>query len=103
MVSVVKVTRAEVESLLASVLTLVPAATVRLVGIASSVWRGIQVPANDIDILFQDRAGVDAWFGVLSADLEVDRAPTWIAESQQYTAIGGAPIGRVSNLPGHYT
>jgi hypothetical protein len=78
--------RAEVEALLASMLTQAPEAEVRLVGTASSVMRGIRVAANDIDILFHDRAGVDAWFGVLSAELDVDNAPSWMAESQQYFA-----------------
>jgi hypothetical protein len=75
-----------VEGSLASILMRVPEAEVRLVGTASSVLRGIDLPANDIDIVFNRRAGVDSWFGVLSADLDVDRAPAWIADSQQYFA-----------------
>ena len=85
-VSIVSLGRAEVEPLLASILTRVPEAEVRLVGTASSVMRGIRVPANDIDILFREHAGVDAWFAALSADLDVDSAPAWMADSQQYFA-----------------
>ena len=48
--------------------------------------RGIELPANDIDILFRDRSGVDSWFGVLSAHLDVSDAPAWIAGSNQYFA-----------------
>jgi hypothetical protein len=76
----------QVDDSLASILRLVPEAEVRLVGTASSLLRGIELPANDIDLLFHDRAGVDAWFGVLSAHLDVGSAPAWIADSQQYFA-----------------
>lgn len=76
--------RGQLESSLAAILTRVPEAEVRLVGTASSVMRGIELPANDIDILFHDRAGVDSWFGVLSAHLDVGTSPTWIADSRQY-------------------
>lgn len=78
--------RPAVESVLASVLRRVPEARFRLVGTASSVLRGIDLPANDIDILFQARPDVDAWFDVLSTDLNGDDAPAWIAESRQYFA-----------------
>ena len=53
---------------------------------ASSVVRGIELPANDIDILFRTRSGVDSWFGALSAHLDVSDAPAWIAGSNQYFA-----------------
>ena len=32
------------------------------------------------DILFRQRAGVDAWFSVLAADLYVESAPGWMAD-----------------------
>jgi hypothetical protein len=76
----------EVERSLASILTRVPDAELRLVGTASSVVRGIELPANDLDILFHDRSGVDSWFGALSDHLDVDTAPAWIADAQQYFA-----------------
>jgi hypothetical protein len=82
----VTLSRAQVEGSLASILMRVPEAEVRLVGTASSVLRGIDLPANDIDIVFNRRAGVDSWFGVLSGYLDADRAPAWIADSQQYFA-----------------
>jgi hypothetical protein len=56
------------------------------VGTASSVLRGIEIPAGDIDILFRDRAGVDAWFEALSVDLDVETAPVWMADARQYFA-----------------
>lgn len=78
--------RVGVERALVSILTRVPSAEFRLVGTASCVLRGIEMPAADIDILFDDRADVDAWFSALSADLSVQAAPTWIADAHQYFA-----------------
>jgi len=75
-----------VEGVLTLILRHVPETEVRLVGTASSVLRGIDIPAGDIDLLFRDRAGVDAWFAALSAELEVDAAPDWLAEQRQYFA-----------------
>jgi hypothetical protein len=75
-----------VERSLASILARVPEAELRLVGTASSLVRGIELPANDLDILFHDRSGVDSWFGALSDHLDVDTAPSWIADAQQYFA-----------------
>jgi len=82
----VTLSRARLEGSLASVLTRAPEAEIRLVGTASSVVRGIELPANDIDILFRTRSGVDSWFGVLSAHLDVSDAPAWIAGANQYFA-----------------
>jgi len=78
--------RARVERVLTSSLTRVPPADVRLVGTASSLMRGIATPAGDIDILFRDRADVDAWFAVLSSDLEVETPPAWLPDAKQYFA-----------------
>jgi hypothetical protein len=75
-----------VENALSLMLARVPEADFRLVGTASSVLGGISMPAADIDTLFQDRTVIDTWVGVLSADLDTETAPTWIAESQQYFA-----------------
>jgi hypothetical protein len=82
----VTLSRAQVEGSLAFILMRVPEAEVRLVGTASSAMRGIELPANDLDILFHDRSGLDSWFGVLSAHLDVGSAPAWITDSQQYFA-----------------
>jgi hypothetical protein len=76
--------RVRVEHALAPILERAPEVEVRLVGTASSLLRGIDMPASDIDILFRDRAGVDAWFTILSADLDVEGAPEWIADAGQY-------------------
>jgi hypothetical protein len=82
----VTLSREQLEDSLTSILARAPDAELRLVGTASSVMRGIDLPANDIDLLFHDRSGVDSWFGVLSAHLDVGSAPAWIADSQQYFA-----------------
>jgi hypothetical protein len=48
--------------------------------------RGIDITAGDIDLLFRDRADVDAWFAALSVELDADAAPDWLAEQRQYFA-----------------
>jgi hypothetical protein len=82
----VTLARQDVERILTGVLAQVSPAEFRLVGTASSVLRGIEVPAADVDLLFHHRAGVDAWFAALSTVLEVDTSPVWIGRSQQYFA-----------------
>ena len=47
---------------------------------------GIYLPSDYFHIVFLDRAVVEAWFGALSAHLDVASAPAWIADSQQYFA-----------------
>src|SRR5690242_7756515 len=54
----VALVQAQIEMALASVLAHVPDAEVRLVGTASSMVRGIDLPANDVDVLFRQRADV---------------------------------------------
>jgi hypothetical protein len=44
------------------------------------------MPAGDVDVLFHQRAGVDAWFEVLRLDVEVETAPEWIEDANQYFA-----------------
>ncbi|HEX4492434.1 MAG TPA: hypothetical protein VH914_14585 [Acidimicrobiia bacterium] len=58
----------------------------RVVGTASSALRGIATAANDVDVVFRERAGVDEWFGALAADGEVLHEPRWLAPSCQYFA-----------------
>jgi hypothetical protein len=82
----VRLLRAELEVSIESILRKVPDADVRLVGTASSVLRGIELPANDVDILFRNRADIDSWFSALAAHFDGDAAPIWIDESQQYFA-----------------
>lgn len=66
-------------------LPVVPDAEVRLVGTASSVLRGIEVSAADIDILFRERHGVDEWFNALDANQAV-QSPRWLPDAEQYLA-----------------
>jgi hypothetical protein len=82
----VALVQAQIEMALASVLAHVPDAEVRLVGTASSMVRGIDLPANDVDVLFRQRADVDAWFNALTGVVEVDTAPVWLADAYQYFA-----------------
>ena len=65
---------------------LVPRATIRLAGSASSVLRGVNIPAADIDILFADRSGVDAWVASLGERYVIETAPRWLPEARQYFA-----------------
>ena len=78
--------RVGVDRALNAVLGQVPPAEFRLVGTASSVLRGIVMPAADIDLLFRDRTDVDAWFAALSTDFDVETAPVWMPDASQYFA-----------------
>jgi hypothetical protein len=82
----VSLDRVSVERVLGPLLARVPMREMRLVGTASSVLRGIDVPAGDVDVLFRDRDGVDAWFSCLSGDVDVGTAPIWLPEACQYFA-----------------
>jgi hypothetical protein len=61
-------------------------AAFRVVGTASSLLRGIETTANDIDLLFRERLGVDDWFTALTREGDVLDAPRWLADSSQYFA-----------------
>jgi len=78
--------QARVGEVLDAVLSLVPESTYRLVGTASCVLRGIDMPAGDIDVLFADRETIDAWVTALSATMTVVDAPAWFGDAQQYLA-----------------
>jgi hypothetical protein len=78
--------RARIEDALAPLLARVPSAEIRLVGTASSVLRGIDLPAEDVDVLFRERNGLDAWFSCLPIDVDVQTAPGWMPEARQYFA-----------------
>ena len=87
--------RAEVERSLAEILARVPDVPMRLVGTASSLLRGIDLPAHDIDILFKNRGSVDQWFEALSGGVEVDTPPAWIGDARQYfgrVLVGGVTV-----------
>jgi hypothetical protein len=63
-----------------------PDAEYRLVGTASSVLRGVRLPAGDIDILLRARAGVDS-FGAAIMELPTaacQYAPSWNPDHRQY-------------------
>ena len=44
------------------------------------------MPAGDIDVLFRERADVDAWADALAPICEVETAPAFIANACQYFA-----------------
>jgi hypothetical protein len=78
--------RVRVDAVVAAILRDVPDADVRLVGTASSVLRGIDLPANDLDILFRDRDGIDASVAALGRHHLVTAGPEWIPDTCQYFA-----------------
>jgi hypothetical protein len=78
--------RARVQRVLDVMLPQVPEASFRLVGTASCVLRGIEMPASDIDVLFRDRVAVDAWVAALSGAVTVHDPPVWLSDAQQYFA-----------------
>jgi hypothetical protein len=82
----VSLDRGGVDGALSTILAAVPEAEIRLVGTASCVLRGIEIPVADIDILFRDRAGVDAWCAALASAHRVVTTPSWIRNSCQYFA-----------------
>ena len=87
--------RSAVDSVLTTIMSVVPPATVRLAGSASSVVRGVNMPAADIDILFADRTGVDTWVESLGERHVVETVPQWLPDARQYFArldIGGAVV-----------
>lgn len=75
--------RAIIERAMETILRLVPSTEVRLVGTASSVLRGIPLPAADVDVLFRERGGLDDWFGALRPRVEVEAAPAWCEDEHQ--------------------
>jgi hypothetical protein len=65
-----------------------------LVGTASAVIRGVDLPAGDVDILLRERSSVDTFAAALS-DLPVRTPPTLLEEARQYFAaydVGGVPV-----------
>jgi len=71
---------------LAAVLAAVPGAEFRLVGTASCVLRGIDMPASDIDVLLRARSSVDEWAAALADVGAVTDGPVWLADGDQYFA-----------------
>lgn len=87
--------RAEVLRVVAVILALVPDAEFRLVGTASCALRGIEIAANDVDLLFRERAAIDAWAAALVDVAEVTDEPAWLGDAGQYFArldMGGVTV-----------
>jgi len=86
------VRKEEVEAVLTKVLDIVlataPEVDFRLVGTASSVLRGIDLPAGDIDILLREQRGVDLFGEALASapGIRCRTAPTHLLDAGQYFA-----------------
>jgi hypothetical protein len=70
----------------------------RLVGTASSLQRGVQLPVGDVDILVRDRRAVDVFGTALAAAPAVRClfAPAHLPQARQYYAnydLGGVEVG----------
>lgn len=80
--------REDVEEVVGQLVAVAPPAEYRLVGTASSLLRGAELPDADVDVLFRERSAVDAWFAAVaeSRDVVVDTAPTWLRDDLQYFA-----------------
>jgi hypothetical protein len=81
----VSLDRAGVARVVSAVLAVVPESDFRLVGSASSVVRGIRMPAADIDVLLRERSVVDAWCAALG-EQHLVTGPMWIDGASQYFA-----------------
>jgi len=78
--------RADVLRAMEAILPLVPQTEFRLVGTASCLLRGIEMEANDVDVLFRERGAIDEWSASLSGEVEVTDSARWLAEGSQYFA-----------------
>jgi hypothetical protein len=78
--------RADVQCALETILTHVSDTEFRLVGTASCVLRGIEIAANDIDVLFRERTAIDTWTASMADVAELLDEPTWLDDSSQYFA-----------------
>lgn len=56
-----------------------------LVGTGAALLHGVQLPAADVDIMVEERAGVDAFAAAL-ADCPCLVAPVWMPHAHQYYA-----------------
>lgn len=79
-------TRSQAVATLSAVLASAPDAEFRLVGTASCLLRGIDLPAGDIDILFRRRSDLDGWFTALRRRHHAERPPRWLPDETQYFA-----------------
>jgi hypothetical protein len=76
----------DVQRALQTILARVPDADFRLVGTASCVLRGIEIAANDVDVLFRERPAIDAWVASVADVAKVADEPTWLGDAGQYYA-----------------
>jgi hypothetical protein len=59
---------------------------------AAAMLHGVDLPANDIDILLREREDVDAWCGAFSG-FECLEPVKWIEWTRQYYAFTPSSIG----------
>lgn len=69
----------------------------RMVGTSTMLLRGVNLPANDIDILFKERQGIDLFHRELLASSAIEHlhSPSWLEGAGQYFAryaIDGAVV-----------
>ncbi|MGZ6987254.1 MAG: hypothetical protein ACXVKP_20335 [Ilumatobacteraceae bacterium] len=87
--------RDDVQRALEAILAVVPDGDFRLVGTASCVLRGIEMAANDVDVLFRERGAIDAWAVSVADVANLTDGPSWLDEASQYFArfdYGGVSI-----------
>ncbi len=60
-----------------------PNTNYRLCGTAAALLHGVDLPVGDIDLLLQERQGVDAFAAALSS-YRCLVSPTWLPEAHQY-------------------
>jgi hypothetical protein len=76
---------AALSAVLGSATTAVPDTDYRIVGTAAALMQGVQLPAEDIDVLLRKRAGVDSFSAALSS-WRCLSSPTYLESSKQYFA-----------------
>jgi hypothetical protein len=67
----------------------------RLVGTGAALLHGVDLPAGDVDLLFKERADVDAFADALSP-FECLEPAAWLPEARQYYAnycVNGVEVG----------
>lgn len=67
----------------------------RLVGTGAALLQGVDLPAADVDLLFKDRQGVEAFSQAMGA-FPCLGLPGWLADTRQYYAnytVNGVEVG----------
>jgi hypothetical protein len=62
-------------------------AAYRLVGTAAALLHGVQLPANDLDLLAKERATVDLFATAMQPHFPCLQPPTYLADNRQYLTI----------------